>query len=72
MTKNDASTNVVVGKFSKNHGSKVRRIYDTEGNFLGTITKMESGGYRVYRQKDGKVREKPYLAEAKKTIARAN
>lgn len=63
---------IVVGKFSENAGSAVRRVYDASGNLLGTIAKKESGGYRVYRLKDGKVREKRLLEDAFRTIARAN
>lgn len=64
-------TKVVVGKFSEN-AANVRRIYDASGNFVGTVTKPENGGYRVFRHKDGKVRVKDKLADAYKTIARAN
>lgn len=65
-------SNVVRGEFSKVAGSKVRRMYDGNGNFIGTIVKAAEGGYRVVRAKDGKIRHKAYLADAYKSIARSN
>jgi len=64
-------TNVVYGKFSDVAGSGVRHCYDASGNLLGVIRKLSDGTYRVYRQ-DGKVRDKPRLQEAFRTVARAN
>lgn len=61
---------IVKGEFSKKSGSDVRIVRDAQGAILGTIHKVD-GGYRVVR-KDGKVREKRYLKEAFKTVARAN
>lgn len=62
----------VHGKFSARAGSKVRRMYSNlDGSYLGTIRKLDGGGYEV-RRKDGKIRVKPALAEAYKSIARAN
>lgn len=66
------SNRVVYGNFSETAGSKVRRVYDIAGNLLGTVTKKDTGGYRVYRLKDGKVKEKKRLDEAYKAIRRAN
>lgn len=62
---------VIVGRFSKTSGSKVRDMYDEDGNFLGLISKLEEGGYRVLRT-DGKTRTKPSLEEAYRSVARAN
>ncbi len=62
---------VVKGQFSPTKaGSKVRRMFDENNNFLGVIAKTDEG-YRVVR-KDGKVRVKPKLQDAYKSIARAN
>lgn len=66
------SSKVVHGEFSKIAGSNVRLMYDADGHFIGTITKGVDGGYRIMRAKDGKVRHKPYLADAYKSISRAN
>ena len=63
---------VIKGTFSKISGSRVRHMYDGNGKLLGTITKLEDGTYRVFRLKDNKIRDKAYLSEAYKTIARAN
>lgn len=62
---------VVRGSFSPVNGSRVRRVFNEAGILLGTITKVQDG-YRVYRITDGKIRVKPYLKEAFKTIRRAN
>jgi hypothetical protein len=61
-----------IGHFSDNAGSSVRRVYTEEGTLLGVIRKLEAGGYRVYRQLDGKQRDKRTLKEAFQTIRRAN
>jgi ribosomal 30S subunit maturation factor RimM len=67
------TSNGVKGSFSPINGSKVRRVFSENGILLGTITKMEdNSGYRVYRIKDGKMRVKPYLKDAFKTISRSN
>lgn len=64
---------IVTGKFSETEaGSRVRRMFDASGNFIGTITKQDDGSYRIYRMKDGKVRTKEYLQDAYKSIARSN
>jgi len=60
------------GKFSELAGTQVRRVYSDEGTLLGVIRKLEAGGYRVYRQLDGKIRDKGSLKEAFQTIRRAN
>jgi hypothetical protein len=65
-------SNIVKGQFSKISGSRVRHMYTADGQILGTITKLEDGTYRVFRLKDGKIRDKEYLVDAYKTIARAN
>lgn len=63
----------IKSSFSPVSGSRVRRVFDDHGIFLGTITKLESSkGYRVFRLKDGKLRTKRYLSEAFKTIKRQN
>lgn len=62
---------VIKGHFSKTSGSKVRDMYDSDGKYLGLITKLDDGGYRVIRV-DGKQRVKDSLEEAYKSIARAN
>ncbi len=64
-------TRQVVSHFSKTAGTKVRRVYTTEGAFLGTVVKKDTGGYRIVRQ-DGKVREKQHLKDAMQSVARAN
>jgi len=66
-----ATVKAVKGEFSAVNGSKVRIVRDLSGNILGTITKTAEG-YRATRVKDGKVRVKPMLKDAFKTIARAN
>ncbi|MNQ38148.1 hypothetical protein D3C85_517120 [compost metagenome] len=50
----------------------VRSVLDSQGNPLGVIRKLEEGGYRVYRHKDGKIRDKESLDDAFRTLARAN
>lgn len=60
------------GHFSELAGTQVRRVYSEEGTLLGVIRKLEAGGYRVYRQLDGKIRDKRSLKEAFQTIRRAN
>lgn len=66
------SSKVVYGHFSAVSGSKVRHMYDANGKLLGTITKKDGGGYRVFRLLDGKIRDKAYLEDAYKTIRRSN
>ncbi len=61
---------VVKGEFSAVNGSKVRICRDSSGAILGRIEKLDNG-YRVVRA-DGKVRVKPKLEDAFKSIARAN
>lgn len=62
----------IVSHFSETAGSKIRRIYDAEEKqFLGLVKKLEKGGYQIIRR-DGKVREKRFLSDALKTVARAN
>lgn len=61
---------LIKGEFSQVNGSDVRIVRDGVGNILGTIHKVKNG-YRVVRR-DGKIREKAYLQDAFKTIARAN
>lgn len=63
---------VIKGSFSPIAGSSVRRMYDDAGNFLGLITKLEAGGYRVQRFPDQKVRVKKTLREAYSSIKRVN
>jgi len=63
---------IIKGEFSKISGSKVRTMYSEDGRILGTITKLDEGGYRVFRLKDNKIRTKTFLADAYRTIARAN
>lgn len=60
----------IKSEFSTVNGSKVRIVRDIRGSILGTITKTEDG-YRVTRV-DGKVRVKPKLEQAFKSIVRAN
>lgn len=62
---------VIVGKFSKVSGSKVREMRLSDGTFLGFIEKLDEGGYRIIR-KDGKSRVKPLLEDAYRSIARSN
>jgi hypothetical protein len=63
----------VRGSFSPINGSRVRRVFNDSGMFLGTITKLDdNSGYRVFRLKDGKLRTKKYLADAFKSIRREN
>lgn len=62
---------IVKGNFSDINGSRVRRMYDSNGVFLGLITKMDNGNYRVTRM-DGKIRIKEYLQDAIKSVARRN
>lgn len=66
------TANVVKGKFSEVSGNVVRHVYDSSGNLLGLIRKLEAGGYRIYRVTDNKTRDKDTLSEAFKTIRRAN
>lgn len=66
-----AKTNVVKGVFSPVAGSAVRRMFDAEGNFIGTVTKC-SDGYRIVRFPDMKTRIKRTLAEAYRSIGRVN
>lgn len=58
------------GEFSSVNGSNVRIVRDEDGKIYGTITKTKTG-YRITRI-DGKSREKRLLADAFKSIARAN
>lgn len=62
----------VHGKFSDLAGTGCRRVYTEEGTLLGIIRRLEDKTYRVYRQADGKIRDKKSLAEAFKTIRRQN
>lgn len=62
---------LIVGKFSKVSGSKVREMRLSDGTFLGFIEKLDEGGYRIIRA-DGKSRVKPLLEEAYRSIARSN
>lgn len=59
------------GHFSSISGSQCRHVYSTEGRLLGVILKQQDGSYRVQRI-DGKVRVKEKLADAFKSITRAN
>jgi len=63
---------VAVGNFSPVNGSKVRRMWNEQGEFLGTITKLDQGGYKVFRAADGKTRIKKLMADAYKSIRRVN
>lgn len=63
---------VIKGEWSEHNGSKVRIIRDSSGAILGTVTKLEEGGYRIFRVKDSKTRTKRLLSDAFKSIARAN
>lgn len=63
---------VIKGSFSEKNGSTVRIIRDQAGAVLGTITKLESGNYRVWRLKDSKIRVKRLLSDAMKSVARSN
>lgn len=70
---NEMTTTQIKSSFSPVTGSKVRRVFNDSGMFLGTITKLDSNkGYSVFRLKDGKRRTKRYLADAFKTIRREN
>lgn len=71
MSSVKVSGQVIVGKFSKTEGSKVRTMYTETGKFLGFIEKLEEGGYRILRL-DGKQREKEKLEDAYRSIARQN
>lgn len=67
------SVTQIKSTFSPINGSKVRRVFNDSGMFLGTITKLDdNSGYSVFRLKDGKRRVKKYLADAFKTIRREN
>lgn len=66
------TSNGVRGKFSDVAGSRVRRVFDSHGVILGTITKTDDGQYRVFRISDGKIRVKKHLEQAFRTIKRAN
>jgi hypothetical protein len=62
----------VVSRVSANVGSDIRHVYtEDESELLGMILKLGRGKYRVLRT-DGKERIKTTLAEAFKTIRRAN
>jgi len=66
---------IVHGKFSEVSGTGVRHVYDAFGNHLGVIVKLDKtqgGGYKAIRTRDGKSRVKPLLADAFRTIRRAN
>jgi hypothetical protein len=67
-----AKSNAVKAHFSPVSGSSVRRMYDSQGNFVGLITKLVEGGYRVQRFPDQKTRVKKTLAQAYASIARVN
>jgi hypothetical protein len=60
----------VKGEFSPVSGNNTRRVFDIAGNFKGVIVKSREG-YLVQRV-DGKHRLKRTLAEAFRSIARAN
>lgn len=67
------SVTQIKSTFSPINGSKVHRVFNDSGMFLGTITKLDdNSGYRVFRLKDGKLRTKKYLADAFKSIRREN
>lgn len=66
-----AKTNVVRGEFSPVAGSAVRRMFDKDDNFIGTVTKCPEG-YRIVRFPDRKTRVKATLAEAYRSIGRVN
>lgn len=66
------SKHKVVSRLSAEEGSNIRHVYTEDGEeLLGVILKAGRGRYRVLRM-DGKEREKATLAEAFKTIRRAN
>lgn len=67
-----ATTKQCFGKFSDVSGTDVRHVYTPEGTLLGVIRKLAAGGYRTYRTRDGKSRDKATLQEAFRTIRRAN
>lgn len=60
-----------IGHFSAISGSNCRHVYTQEGRLLGVIYKQQDGNYRVQRM-DGKIRVKDKLADAFKSIKRAN
>ena len=65
-------TKQVVSHYSEISGTDVRHVYDASGKtLLGTIFKIGRGKYRVLRI-DGKSRVKDSLADAFKTVRRAN
>lgn len=65
-------TTNVRGSFSAISGTDVRIVYTDTGSILGTVKKLpEKGGYKVVRR-DGKIRIKPTLAAAYRSIKRAN
>lgn len=60
------------GSFSAVSGSAVRIVYTEDGKILGTVKKLDDKqGYRVTRT-DGKIRVKPTLAQAYRSIRRSN
>lgn len=62
----------VLSRVSATVGSDIRHVYTADGEReLGMIIKLGRGRYRVLRA-DGKERTKDTLAEAYKTIRRAN
>jgi hypothetical protein len=66
------SKHKVISRVSEVHGSDIRHVYSEDGEqSLGMILKLGRGRYRVLRT-DGKERTKTTLAEAFKTIRRAN
>lgn len=66
------SKHKVISRVSETMGSDIRHVYTEDGQqLLGMILKLGRGRYRVLRM-DGKEREKQTLAEAFKTIRRAN
>jgi len=68
-----ASIKDIKGEFSNVSGTDVRRYFNTKtGEFMGLITKLESGGYRVSKFPQNVVRVKPTLAEARRSLARSN
>lgn len=69
---NVMSKNKVISRVSTEMGSDLRHVYTEDGEtLLGIILKAGRGRYRVLRV-DGKERNKATLAEAYKTIRRAN
>lgn len=61
----------VKGRYSEVSGNSVRIVYTESGSILGTVKKLETGGYRITRT-DGKIRVKPTLSAAYKSIRRAS